>query len=179
MSGQAAPDPTTADGFTAAALESRAALWRIAARMVDADAAEDLVQETFARAFATRATFRGEGRPFAWLCGVLLNVCRSERRRRQVRRALSLHREVEPGGEALAPPDPAAGPPARLEQDERQAALHAAIARLPHKQRGALVLVALEGLPVPEAARVLDTTEQAVWQALSRGRARLRQELAP
>ncbi len=173
-------DPTSPAGFQAAALACGPALWRVAARMVDVDSAEDLVQEALARAFAQRGSYRGEGRAFSWLCGVLLNVCRGELRWRRVRGLLGLGRAVEPGGGAeraersLAP---GPGPGELLERRERAAALHAAITRLPHKQRAALVLVSLEGVSVPEAARALSTSEQAVWQALSRGRARLREVL--
>ena len=44
-------------------------------------------------------------------------------------------------------------------------------------QREALVLVSLEGRPAREVAAILNTSEAAVWQSLSRGRARLRELL--
>lgn len=161
--------------FRSAALAHRAALYRVAARMLDAQAAEDALQEAFARAFAARERFRGEASPFAWLCAVLLNVCRDELRRRAVRRALRLDRvlvepERVPGAEA--------SPPQALEAQERARLLREAIAELPRTQREALVLVSLEGVAVRDAAQALDTSEAAVWQALSRGRAALRATLS-
>jgi RNA polymerase sigma-70 factor, ECF subfamily len=150
-------------------------LLRVARRMLgDEHAAEDAVQEGLARAFAGRASFRGASRPFTWLCGVLLNVCRREQRRRSLRRWLSLERVVESDG-----PQPAGGPApdAQVEGDERRAALERALAKLPPKQRAALVLVSLEGLPVEEAAAALSCSPAAVWKSLSRGRAALREEL--
>ncbi|MBX3468718.1 MAG: RNA polymerase sigma factor [Planctomycetes bacterium] len=168
------PDVATPEGFRAAAEGCHAALLRVAARMVgDAHAAEDLVQETFVRAFAARGRFRGDARPFTWFCAILLNLAKNELRRRAVRRLFSLGLLVEAGGEPAAP---GAGPAARAEGDDEGRALRAAIARLPHMQRAALVLVSLEGLPAADAARALRTTEAAVWQALSRGRAALRRD---
>lgn len=172
-------DVRDADTFRAAALEHRRALWRVAARLVgDEHAADDMVQEALARAFAARASFRGEARPFTWLCGFVVNVCRAELRRRRVRRWLSLGWVLEPGGE-VAEPEPAAPTTEdRLERSERHEALRAALAGLPEGQRAALVLVSQEGLTAAEAARLLGSTESAVWQAVSRARRALREALA-
>ncbi|MCO5170553.1 MAG: RNA polymerase sigma factor [Planctomycetes bacterium] len=172
-------DLRDAEAFRAAALEHRRALWRVATRLLGTeDGAEDVVQEALTRAFAGRDRFRGDARPFTWLCGVLVNVCRGELRRRRVRRWLSLSRVVQPGA-AEAAPEPAAPPtPDALERAERREALRAAMARLPGGQRAALVLVAQEGLTAQEAAAALNTTEAAVWQAVSRARRALRDALA-
>ena len=170
----AAADLRTAEGFRQAALAHRRGLFRVAARMLDAQAAEDALQEAFVRAFAARHRYRGEASPFAWLCAVLLNVCRDELRKRSVKRRLRLDRVLEPG-EA---PARDAGPQQALEDAERAAHLREAIAALPRAQREALVLVSLEGVPVRDAARALGSTEAAVWQALSRGRATLRARLS-
>lgn len=164
------------EGFRVAALANQERLFRVAARMVDAATAEDLVQEAYTRAFAARGRYRGDATPFTWLCGVLLNVCRSELRRRRVRRFLRLGRTIEEGPE-LEPVDPAAGPALVAAQTEQVSALRAAIGTLPHAQRAAVVLVNLEGVSAAEAARVLGSTEAAVWQALSRARKTLRRAL--
>lgn len=166
-------DPRTPDGFRELALTRRAALLRVAQRMAGDAGAEDLVQEALTRAYGARHTYRGEAQPFSWLCGVLLNVVRAELRRRKVRAWLSLDRCLEGGVEPTHTLDPAE----RLRRVEREAALRAAVADLPHAQRAALVLVSLEGLPAAEVARALGTSEAAVWKALSRGRARLREVL--
>jgi len=170
----AAADLRTPEGFRQAALAHRRGLFRVAARMLDTQAAEDALQEAFARAFAARHRYRGDASPFAWLCAVLLNVCRDELRSRSLKRRLRLDRMVEPG-EA---PARDAGPRQRVEAAERAARLREAIGALPRAQREALILVSLEGVPVRDAAQALGSSEAAVWQALSRGRATLRARLA-
>lgn len=167
-------DPTTPAGFRQAVEAHGAALLRIAQRMLgDAHRAEDVVQEALARAYAGRDRFRREATAFSWLCGVTINVCRGELRRQRLRRWLSLDRLVDGQRE----PGRRRPPEAELERTEREQALHDALAQLPTKQRAALVLVSLEGRAAREAAAVLNTSEAAVWQSLSRGRARLRELL--
>jgi RNA polymerase sigma-70 factor (ECF subfamily) len=165
------------DGFRAVALEHRAALYRVAVRLLgQAEGAEDVVQEALARAFAGRDRFRGEARPFTWLCGFVVNLCRAELRRRRVRRWLSLSWVVD-GADEEAPEPSAPETGDALVRAEREQALRAALARLPEGQRAALVLVSQEGLTAREAALALNMTEAAVWQAVSRARRALREEL--
>lgn len=171
-------DLASPDAFRAAALEHRAALYRVAVRLLgEVEGAEDVVQEALARAFAGRDGFRGDARPFTWLCGFVVNLCRAELRRRRVRRWLSLSWVVQPGEREVdvEPRAPETGD--ALVRAERAQALRAALARLPEGQRAALVLVSQEGLTAREAALALETTEAAVWQAVSRARRALREEL--
>jgi RNA polymerase sigma factor (sigma-70 family) len=164
-------DLATPEGFRAAVEAAHEPLLRVAVRMTgDSHLAEDLVQEALVRAFASRGRFRGDARPFTWFCSILLNLVRSDARRRAIKRFFSLTVDHD------APSD-APGPAAVAERTDEGDALRAAIAELPHGQRAALVLVSLEGLSAADAARALDTTEEAVWQALSRGRAALRRIL--
>lgn len=173
--GAAEPDPAAL--LAAAVLEHGPALLRVAARMLgDGQVGEDLVQEAVARALARPERFRGQSSPFSFLCGILLNLVRSELRRRRLRRWLSLDRVVEEAPRA----EPASGLPgaeAAAIERERIAALRAAVERLPHHQRAAIVLVHLEGVSAKDAAAALGTSEAAVWQAVSRGRAALRRSL--
>ncbi len=173
-------DLRSPDAFRALALAERRALVRVAARLLgDAHGAEDAAQEALARAFERRAEFRGQARPLTWLVGFVLNVCRAELRRRRVRRWLSLGLLVEGGREGSSagerePLAPDAPLDAGLERGERAAAVARAVAALPDGQRAALVLVAQEGLTAGEAARLLGTTEAAVWQSVSRARRAVR-----
>lgn len=170
----AVADVRTAEGFKAVALEHRHGLYRVAVRLLaDEHGAEDVVQEALVRAFAARERFRGDARAFTWLCGFVVNLCRAELRRRRVRGWLSW--VVQPGTDSPEPSAPLE--PDELERAEREAALRAALARLPEGQRAALVLVAQEGLTAGEAATLLGSTEAAVWQAASRARKALRDAL--
>ena len=172
-------DIRSSEGFRSFALEKSEALYRIASRMVDRQGADDLVQEALTRAFASRSQFRGESAPFSWLCGILMNLCRAELRRRRVKSWFSLNWFVE-FGEEKAPEMESRktqSPIEQLEARERDRLLREAVATLPEKQKAALILVSFEGMSVRDAALCLETSEDAIWKSLSRGRAALRRTL--
>jgi RNA polymerase sigma-70 factor (ECF subfamily) len=126
----------------------------------DRDGADDLVQETLMIAVARRGQWRGEGALRGWLFRILLNRFRDGLRRARVAPVLALVPE---------PVAPAAGD-ARLQLAE----VHAAMGRLPEDQRAALLLVALEGMSLSEAAVTLGVGEGTLASRLARARAALR-----
>jgi len=131
------------------------------------DRADDLVQETLAKAIANRDKFRMGTNLHAWLVTILRNQYYSEGRRRwrEVSDAEGTHaaRLVEQPGHV-----------ARLEMIEFLAALQS----LPDDQREALVLIGASGLSYEEAAEVLGTRVGTVKSRVSRARARLEGMLA-
>ena len=142
-------------------------VYRLALRLLrDRDAAVDLTQEVFYRAIRALPQFRGESAPRTWLYRITLNEARRPRRWTSVVDLESLARS----------PDPAArtDETAFAELDARR--LHGLIARLPDRQREAIVLHYLQGLDVKEVAGVLDAPENTVKTWLFRGRARLREQ---
>ena len=130
----------------------------------DRDAADDLVQDCLERALSRRRLWRGEGPLQAWLFRILLNCFRDDRRRQASR-------------PRLAPIDSVAEP-GRAGAQEAHVTLrdiHEAIGRLPDDQRAALLLVALEGLSLAEAAAVLGVPEGTLASRLGRARVALRE----
>lgn len=127
----------------------------------DREAADDLVQDTLEAAVARAGQWRGEGSLRGWLCRILLNRFRDGYRRRAAAPVLAL--VAEPS----APPQAEA----RLALAE----VHAAMGRLPDDQRAALLLVALQGLSLAEAAAALGVAEGTLASRLARARAALRQ----
>ena len=131
------------------------------------DRADDLVQETLAKAIANRDKYRMGTNLHAWLVTILRNQYYSEGRRRwrEVSDAEGTHaaRLVEQPGHG-----------ARLEMREFLAALQ----MLPDDQREALVLVGASGLSYEEAAEVLGTRIGTVKSRVSRARSRLEAMLA-
>jgi RNA polymerase sigma-70 factor, ECF subfamily len=162
------------------------------------DDAEDLVQETFVRAWRGRASFSSAGRGAfrAWLYRIATNACLDVLRRRPRR---VLPPEVTgPGDPAAPPPPPADLPwlqpypdrllePASPAEDEPGAlviaretielAFIAAIQHLPPRQRAVLILRDVLGWSAKDAAGLLDASEVAVNSALQRARATIRQQL--
>jgi RNA polymerase sigma-70 factor (ECF subfamily) len=129
-------------------------------RTGDRDRAEDLAQETFARAVSAPPD-----NPRPWLFAVALNLVREDGRKAVTRgRRLELLRgEQEP---------PAAGPEADYERNEEVARVRAALGRLNERDREALLLKA-EGFGYDEIASTLGLAKGAVGTTLARARRRL------
>jgi RNA polymerase sigma-70 factor, ECF subfamily len=155
-------DPASRVGMLFDAYHQR--LYRLARRLSgSADAAQDLVQETFLRAARSPASVP-LGNEEAWLVRVLVNIKRDEWRRAAARQRL------DPEGRANA---------ARPEPADPEAALIArsmvarALERLAPRRRAVLVLHELEGAAVADIARLLGVTAVTVRWHLSMGRREL------
>ncbi len=129
-------------------------------RTGDRDRAEELAQETFARAVSAPPD-----NPRPWLFAVALNLVREEGRRAATRgRRLELLRNEEPR--------PAPTPDAVLERAEETERVQAALATLKERDREALLLKA-EGFGYDEIASALGLARGAVGTTLARARRRL------
>ena len=140
-------------------------LRRLARRWAGPDA-DDLVQETFARAIAARRSYQAGSNGRAWLCRILCNLAVSEQRRRA--RDERLRTRVIAMSPALAADEP---PPRALEDAE----LIAALATLAPCDRRILELAELEELSYREIARALECPLGTVMSRLHRARRRLRE----
>lgn len=139
----------------------------------DLAVAEELAQETFAQAMASRTRY-DRARSFeAWLHGIALNMARKHWRSR--RNATRAHARLSHLSQ-LCPPS--AGDPDRLHlQRERGRALYAVLARLPEKLREAFIVRELECLPPDQAAALLEISPNNLAVRVSRARARIGDEL--
>jgi RNA polymerase sigma-70 factor (TIGR02960 family) len=144
--------------------------------------AEDLVQETFLRAWRARDTFSGEEFR-AWLYKIATNACLDaiRKRGRQVP-ALSSFAEVpwlQPYpdqllDEAAAEPDPES---ALVTKETISLAYLATIQLLPARQRAVLILRDVLGWSAAETASLLELSVASANSALQRARATLREHL--
>jgi RNA polymerase sigma-70 factor (ECF subfamily) len=128
--------------------------------------AEDLVQETYMRAFAAFDSHRGPSTK-AWLVTICLNLARSQGRRRArrvVETALPEHYEPEATGASV--------PEEALASIDRSA-VSRALARVPDEQRQAIVLMDLAGHSASEVAEMLGCPRNTVLSRVHRGRQRL------
>lgn len=128
--------------------------------------AQDLVQDTLAKAWAGRAGYRPDTRLRAWLFTILRNTFFSDLRKRR--------REVEDVDDACA------GRLSEAPGQEHALALRefvAALATLPLNQREALVLVGGAGFSQEEAAEICGCAVGTIKSRVSRARSRLTQLL--
>jgi RNA polymerase sigma-70 factor (ECF subfamily) len=183
------PDETT---FSALFARHRRELQAHCYRMVGSfEDSEDLVQETFARAWRARARFGREGRWSwrPWLYRIATNACLDHLAGRAPR---LLPADVAPAADPEADVPPVASGIAWLDPypdrltDPHEAAVAretldiafvAAIQHLPARQRAALILRDAAGLSARETAGVLGTSVAAANSALQRARERLRDRL--
>lgn len=132
----------------------------------DADA-EEIVQEAMLRVWVNAPRWRRMAAFRTWLYRVIVNLCLNRRRRKPFA-ALD---------EAGDPADPEPDASERLEKDETDREVAAAIAELPERQRAAIVLTYHEDLSNAETAAVLDTTISGVEALLVRAKRTLRTKL--
>lgn len=135
----------------------------------DLTVAEELAQETFAQAMASRTRYEPDRSLDAWLSGIALNMARKHWRSRQS--AQKAHARLE-CVTAMSGANPA--PPDRLHlQRERSRVLYAVLAGLPEPLREAFTVRELQGLSTEEAAQQLAISPGNLAVRLSRARARI------
>jgi RNA polymerase sigma-70 factor (ECF subfamily) len=149
-------------------------VYNVALRMVgQADAAEDVTQDTFLLAYKSLHQFRG-GLFRAWLLRIATNRCYDELRRRQRRPADSFEElafEPRPQWTTLSSKE---DPQDRSERLELARALATALARLQEDQRAVVILSDVQGYSYDEIAAITGISLGTVKSRLSRGRGRLR-----
>jgi RNA polymerase sigma-70 factor (ECF subfamily) len=133
---------------------------------------EDLSQDVFLRVYAQAKRYRPAGRFRSWLFRIAGNLARSRLRRRRVVGWVSFDASRHDRADARPLPD------ADLKRQRLQQAVQGALAKLPVRQREAVVLRRYQGLSYKEIAEVMDTTNAAVESLLQRAAAALRDELA-
>jgi RNA polymerase sigma-70 factor, ECF subfamily len=167
--------------FEEEALELADQVYRVARRLVSTrEEAEDLMQETYARAFRAWRSFQPGTNLRAWLLRILTNL-NIDRGRRQQRSPdfqpleegdyYLYNRLEESGREANADQERVDD---RLSQDDVVQALSA----VPHDFRDVIVLVDIGDFSYADAAQILEIPIGTVMSRLHRGRRILKRELA-
>lgn len=142
-------------------------MWAVAVGVCgDREIAAEGVQEGFIAAFRRAESYRGDAAVTTWLHRIVVNSCIDATRR------LKPTAELTEAVMATAP----AGPD-RTGQVDTRLTVHQALQRLPDAQRLALVLVDMHGVPVAEAAEILDVPPGTIKSRCARGRAALATDL--
>ena len=136
----------------------------------DRQTAEDLLQETFLRVFASRQAYRPLAPFRAWLYTIARHLVVDQMRRAGPSAAL-----IEDSSEDVA--DPQASALERAEAQGLGERLERAVARLPPVQREVVLLSRMGGLTHEEISRVTGASPEAVRVALHRALRTLRDRL--
>jgi RNA polymerase sigma-70 factor (ECF subfamily) len=130
--------------------------------VLDHDAAADMVQDTFVRAYLGLRECRDRARFKAWLFRTLRNRC-LDYLKEASRRNLRLD-DVD------APLDDAEGPAAAAERNELRAGIVRALGQLPPALREAFVMHYVDGVPYETMAELLDASVSALKMRAMRAR---------
>jgi RNA polymerase sigma-70 factor (ECF subfamily) len=147
----------------------RDVVYRVAARTVGPDEADDVSQDAFLRALSRIGTFRGQGSFRAWLLQITQNTALNAVARKRAEPLEDVPEPSDPGpaadGERL--------PAVRLEREERRRRLELKLRGLRVEHRTVLVLRDVEGLSYEEIAEATGTPIGSVKGRLHRARGEL------
>ncbi len=137
----------------------------------DADAAEDVLQETFLAVSRVAERYEPRQRFRTWLMRIVRNRCLNHLEHERVRRTAFAEATVvvsRSGGHS---------PAEQAEVAEQMRLVSGEIARLPEQQREAIALYAFDAMTYQEIAAILDVPENTVKTIIHRGRATLARAL--
>jgi RNA polymerase sigma-70 factor (ECF subfamily) len=142
--------------------------------------AEDVVQETFLRAYEHLAQFRGEAKFQTWLTQIALNTARMKLRKNHgaLWESLDQPRATEEGVLPRDVREWRENPEQQLGREEIEALLHQALKGLPAGYREVVALRDIQLLSTQETAEILGLSVANVKTRLLRARLQLRERLA-
>lgn len=144
------------------------------------DEAQDVVQESFVKAYRALARFRGDSQFYTWLYRIAINTAKNHvvaRGRRPPDSDVALEdAEFQDGAGALKELDT---PESHLAGDELEKAVFETIEELPEDLRTALTLREFDGLSYEEIANVMDCPVGTVRSRIFRAREAIDQRVRP
>ena len=155
-------------------------IYRLGLKMLRSEQdAEDILQETFIKAFNALPQFQGRSSLSTWLYRIATNeALMLIRRKRPDQISVEQPSDVEEEQSPLEIMDWCCLPEGELLSTEARHNLDASVEKLPYSLRVVFLLRDIEGLSTRETAEILDITETAVKTRLSRARLRLREMLS-
>lgn len=167
--------------FEEEALELADQVYRVARRLVGSrEEAEDLVQDTYARAFRSWQSYTPGTNLRAWLLRILtnLNIDRGRRVQRAPEQTPLEERDYYLANKLAGQAGEDVLEQERVVERLSQDAIVNALSSLPHDFRDVVVLVDLGEFSYADAAQILDIPIGTVMSRLHRGRRQLKQKLA-
>ncbi len=141
--------------------------------------AEDVLQETFLKAFEHLDQFQGNSKFYTWIVRIAVNQALMKLRKRKSDRAVSLDEQLDTGEDTVAREIAAwdENPEQRYSREELNQILTSAVDDLTPIYRAVFVLRDIEELSTEETAEALNLSVPAVKSRLLRARLQLRDKL--
>lgn len=140
-----------------------------------AEDAQDLLQETFLRAYEKLGNFQGESSFYTWVYRIGVNLALSGRRRRRPSSRLGGGREGGPNDQVTDPGE--TDPSLPMERAERDRAIQEALDGLAADHRAVVVMKEFDGLRYEQIGQILGVPVGTVRSRLHRARCELRERL--
>lgn len=173
-----------ADAYRLLVERHQARIHRLVSRLLGPDHGDvdDVVQEVFVKAFFSLGKFREDAAFGTWITRIAINRARDEIKRQSGKVSL----DTEPAEDAvdslrdrLATDEHQDGAANEAREAAVSGVVGRTVARLPDRLRVVVTLKDMEGNSYQEVARILNCSLGTVKSRHARGRARLRQMLAP
>ncbi len=141
--------------------------------------AEDVLQETFLKAYEHLDQFQGNSKFYTWIVRIAVNQALMKLRRRKTDRSVSLDETIDTGEDNIVREIAAWGedPEERFSREELGEILNSAVQGLEPPYRSVFVLRDIEDLSTEETADALGLSIPAVKSRLLRARLQLREKL--
>ena len=141
--------------------------------------AEDVLQETFMKAYEHLNQFKGDSKFYTWIVRIAVNQALMKLRRRKTDKSVSLDETIDTGEDMVVREIAAWGedPEQQFSREELGGVLDTAIQSLEPLYRSVFVLRDIEELSTEETAEMLGLSVPAVKSRLLRARLQLREKL--
>lgn len=169
-----------AAAFTQLVNQYERKIYRLAKNITQNDEdAEDVLQETFLKAYEHLGNFHGDSKFYTWIVRIAVNEALMKLRKRKTSRTVPLDEPVDTGEENIVREIAVweETPESRYSQEEVRDILDKAIESLKPDYRTVFILRDIEELSTEETAETLDISVPAVKSRLLRARLQLREKL--
>jgi RNA polymerase sigma-70 factor (ECF subfamily) len=141
--------------------------------------AEDVLQETFMKAYEHLDQFKGDSKFYTWIVRIAVNQALMKLRRRKTDKSVSLDEQIDTGEDTIVREIAAwdEDPEQRFSREELGGILDVAVQSLEPPYRSVFVLRDIDELSTEETAEALGLSVPAVKSRLLRARLQLREKL--
>ena len=168
------------DAFRALVDVHSRSIFNLAYRMTgNQDDADEVVQETFLRAYKSLHRFEARSKFSTWIYRIAVNRCLDMLEKKNIKGDYTISDESDPEDHSLQLPSTAAGPERQLLSREANQKIAVAMKLLTPTERIAFTLRHMEGQSIEEISKALKVKENAAKNTIFRAVKKLRVNLEP